>query len=485
MKIVFFYNRFENLGIEILSSYLKSQGHQVTLLFDPQLFNDGYLKIKYLAKKFDYRERILNKLGKIKPDLIAFSVLTDNYRWALNLAKLIKKRHNIPIVFGGIHCTSVPDEVISNSCVDYVIRGEGEYALDELAKAIGHKKPVVNIKNLTYRKGKRIVHNKLRDFIKDLNILPFADKELFHRAIPYSKLNYTLMTARGCPFNCTYCFNHMYKKIYTNKGKYLRKRSVDNVIQELKEAKRKYGFKFVSIIDDVFMTDNEWLKDFAEKYQKEIKVPFRCIGHVNYINEENIKFLKDSGCKVIQIGIQTTSDNTRRNIIHRFETNEIIKKASKVIKRKGITFEIDHILGFPKEGIKEQIEAALFYNEIRPDIINVYWLKCFPKTDIIKYMIEDKKLSQKDIDLIEKGYFPSYIQGGSVKNIRELKKFASLFNMIPILPPKIIDFIIRKKLYNLANFGNKFMIISRIIKSIFWKDIRLIEFLSFYKHYLL
>ena len=484
MKILFVCNRFENLGVEILSSFLKSHGHKVELAFDPQLFNDGYLTIPFLAKKCDYRKKILKKVENFKPDLIAFSVLTDNYLWALNISKLIKKRYTTPIVFGGIHPTSVPEIVMEHNCVDFVIRGEGENALLDLITSLDKNKPFSKINNLVFRKNNLVVINELRNFVSDLDSLPYPDKDLFYRFIPYSKQTYTIMTSRGCPFNCTYCFNHMYKKLYLDKGKYLRKRSVDNVIDELKKAKLKYGFNFVSILDDVFMFDNEWLKDFCRKYKNEINIPFRCIGHVNFINQENTFLLKTAGCKVIQIGVQTTCDYTRKNIINRNEINETIEKASRIIKKNNIKLEVDHILGFPYETGKEQIEAAKFYNQIRPDIINTYWLKCFPKTEIIKYMLEDNKLTECDIRKIERGYGNSYISGGSVKDVKELQKFSSLLNIIPLLPQGAVNFIIKNKLYSMANFGKTFLVLTRLIKSFFWKDIRLFEFLTFYKYYI-
>jgi radical SAM superfamily enzyme YgiQ (UPF0313 family) len=485
MKVLFLYNRFENLGIEILSSVLKKEGHIVKLAFDPQLFNDGYLNMPFLSKRYNFTFKILEGIKKFMPDLICFSVITDNYQWALKLARIIKKNFEIPIIFGGIHATSVPEEVISHDFIDFAIMGEGEEALVELVKCLEKNKDYTRIKNLVFRKNNKIIKNEVRNLIEDLDSLPFPDKEIFYNFIPFAKKTYSIMAGRGCPFSCTYCFNNMYKKIYHNKGLYLRKRSVDNVIKELKIRKEKYNYNFVSIQDDVFMTDDKWLSEFCDKYAKEIRVPFRCIGHVNCINEGNIRMLKRAGCKIIQIGIQTTSDYTRKNIINRYENNGIIRKASRIIKENGITLEIDHIIGFPYEVEKDQIEAAKFYNEIRPDIINCYWLKCFPKTDIILHMINDKKLNEKDVEAIEKGLEKSYICGGSVKNIKEMKKFFSLFNMIPVLPKWMISIIIKYNLYYLANFGKGFMIILRGIKSAFSMDIRLMEFISFYKNYML
>ncbi|HRZ85789.1 MAG TPA: radical SAM protein [Candidatus Paceibacterota bacterium] len=484
MKVLFLYNRFESLGIEILSAILKEKKHEVKLAFDPQLFNDGYLNIPYLSKRYDYTQKILKYIKEYQPEVICFSVLTDNYQWALKLGKIIKNEFNIPIIFGGVHVTSVPEEVMSNDFIDFAIIGEGDIALVKLLDCIENNKDYKKIKNLVFRKKGEIIKNDVGNLIKNLNSIPFPDKDIFYEFIPFAKKTYSIMTGRGCPFSCTYCFNSMYKKIYKNKGVYLRKRSVDNVIQELKERKLKYNYNFVSILDDVFMTDEKWTEEFCKKYLENINLPFRCIGHVNCINENIVQMLKKSGCKIIQIGVQTTCDYTRKNVIKRYETNDAIKRAAEIIKKYGISLEIDHIIGFPYETENEQIEAAKFYNEIRPEIINCYWLKCFPETEIIQHMIKDKKLIEKDVESINKGLEASYISGGSVKNMKEMKKFFSLFNMISILPKSFVNYIINHKLYYLTNFGKTFMIFIRSIKSIFSIDIRLLEFFYFYKRYI-
>jgi radical SAM superfamily enzyme YgiQ (UPF0313 family) len=485
VRVLFAYNRFESFGIEVLSSFLKSHGHDTDLLFDPQLFNDGYVDIPPLARLFDHRKRLLKKIEETKPDLMAVGVITDNYQWALNLARSAKERLSVPIVFGGAHCTAVPEEVISHDCVDFVIVGEAEYALLELVEALEKGEDYSRIKNLVFEKDGRVVANEVRNLVEDLDELPLPDKDLFYDVIPYARRTYSLMTSRGCPYSCTYCFNNVYRRIYKNKGRYLRRRSVDNVIEELKVMKERYGCRFVAIHDDVFMTDDAWIAEFCEKYKSAIGVPFRCIGHVNYMNESNIRMLKDAGCEIIQIGVQTTCEHTRRNVIHRYETNEVIARASRIVKEAKIRLELDHILGFPYEGEKEHVEAARFYNEIRPDIINCYWLACLPKTDIIKHMIDDGRLSEEDVEGIEKGLDKSFVLGGSVRDVRNLRKFSSLFSLIPVLPRRVIDTVIRRRLYRLTNFGNTFMASMRVIKSLFWRDIRLLEFISFYKRYMI
>ena len=135
MKVLFIYPENESLGIQILSSVLKQRGHHTDLLLDPKLYNDLEFNVKYMARKYDSIARVIEKVRNYEPDLIAFSVVTDEYLWSKRVAKNIKKQFNdVPIVFGGIHPTAVPEKVLENSFVDFVIVGEGEDALLEFVE---------------------------------------------------------------------------------------------------------------------------------------------------------------------------------------------------------------------------------------------------------------------------------------------------------------------------------------------------------------
>ena len=117
MRITFVYMGAESLAIEYLSSVLKARGHAVSLAFDPALFDDKqYLSLPALAKVFSARKRLINSVVALKPDLVAFSVGTDIYAWALSMARDIKKALNVPVIFGGVHATAVPERVIANNC---------------------------------------------------------------------------------------------------------------------------------------------------------------------------------------------------------------------------------------------------------------------------------------------------------------------------------------------------------------------------------
>lgn len=419
MKILFIYNGAENIGIEYLSSYLKSKGHKTRLLFDPAVFSGNQLiDNKFLAKIFSVDELIVKKAILYKPDLIAFSTFTGNYQWCLKMANDLKKQSTIPIVFGGVHTTAVPQEVLKNSCVDYVIIGEAEEALIELMENLGrkNKKNLLKMPNLGYRIGEKIVINSPRPYIRDLNSLPFPDKSLFYDKVPLLQHNYLVITSRGCPFDCTYCSNNMSHALYCNEVNHLRRRNPQNVIEELKWAKKKYNIKLVSFIDDVFTSSKKWLEEFIPLYKKEIGIPFFCSVHPNTVSEDIVNLLKSGGCWFITMGVQSASERIRKDIFHRHCSNSKMLESVSYIKKAGIIISLDNIFGAPTEKEKDLKMGLDFYNQAKPDRLITFWLTYYPNTQIIETAKKHHYLSDKDIDDINNGKTGFAHGGGSSFN---------------------------------------------------------------------
>ncbi|MDD5746719.1 MAG: cobalamin-dependent protein, partial [Candidatus Omnitrophica bacterium] len=222
MKIAFVSDSNERLGIEYLSGVLKAHGHEVRLFIDDKLFDDEYISSRYLSGIFDSKKRIVSELKVYKPDLIGLSMLTTFYGWACSMAALIKREMNVPIIFGGIHPTIVPERVIANDNVDIVCVGEGEYPLLELVQSMERGAIDYGIKNLWFKNGGRIIANDIRPLLGDLNELPFADKEIFYSARPHYAQTYYIVTGRGCAHACSYCGHSYLKELYRGKGPYLR-----------------------------------------------------------------------------------------------------------------------------------------------------------------------------------------------------------------------------------------------------------------------
>src|SRR4029077_8730883 len=136
MRVGFVQQSFEKLAVEQLMSVCQEAGAEVALFVDPTLFSDSFYENRFLEKCFDVRRKLVERIIRANIDLLAFSVVSDDYLWAASIASLIKQQRDIPTVFGGVHPTAVPEFVASHPAVDYVCQGEGEEALIELLQCV-------------------------------------------------------------------------------------------------------------------------------------------------------------------------------------------------------------------------------------------------------------------------------------------------------------------------------------------------------------
>lgn len=485
MRVTFVYLAAESLAIEYLSSALKAAGHKVHLSFDPGLFDDKqYLDIPLLARLFNSKERVLGDICSSQPGLVAFSIGTDNYLWAKNIAQALRQRLDVPVIFGGIHATAVPERVLSSPFIDMVCVGEGDKALVELAGALERREEIRNIKNIWFKKDGNIIKNPPRDLISDLDTLLLPDKELFERDILIKQGKYMLMTSRGCPYKCTYCYNDVLKDFYAGRGKFVRQRSIKNVLDELVIMKERYDYSSVAFMDDLFVGNRNWFKEFIPQYKKLINVPYSCMTATHVINEEMAYLLKDSGCTRLQFGIQTMNAPTRNEILKRsFEKNEDISRAIDACDKLGISYSLDHIFGIPREGEREYKETAEFFVQTKADRICCYALFYYPKTNIIQHAKEAGLLGQRDIENIEEGTARLYVYGSSLKG-GDLKLFYSLrklYSLAPLLPKRLNLYLLKTNLYLYLRFLPRFItLFCELISALKTRHPRGRDYLTYY-----
>jgi len=487
MNIVFISSACETLAIEYLTAALKKAGHQCSLCFDPQLFNDTFLSNRVLQKLFDYSPEIINQVTSCNPDLVAFSVVSDNYPWALDLADKIKKVRDVPIVFGGIHPSSVPEYVIQQPSIDYLVIGEGEEALVELSNNLGDRDSCQKIPNIWTKNGKEIIKNQVRPLIQDLNSLPFPDKDIFYSKLPYLHQGYITITSRGCTNKCTFCNNSLYKeKIYHGKGNFFRRRSPENVLTELRQAKEKYCYATVHFWDEIFISDKPWLSEFLEGYKKEINLPFTCCIHVNFIDEEVVSLLKHAHCWQAIMGVQSLNEELKRNILNRREPNEKVKTTIELLRDAGILTVCENMFGLPTQTEEDLLSMLQFYNETRPNRLSLYFLRYYPGTKIIDIALEHHMLTPEDVEELNRGLNPrSFVQGGTITE-KSFAKIQSYLVFLLVLPKWLNRFLIRTRIYRiLPNLGMLAHSISRVLDRNKEFDIDAARFIKRYKRFLL
>lgn len=465
MKIALINDYAQQLGMQYLSSVLKRGGHEVRVFLDPQLFDDDVISIKFLARIFDYKKKLISELKAFHPDLVGVSVVTDFYQWASAIAKMIKSEIDVPIIFGGIHPTLVPERVIKNESVDMVCVGEGEYPMLELANSLEKGKTDYTIRNIWFKKGDTIIRNELRPLIEEIDSLPMPDAGIYFLQYPYFKRTglYLISATRGCPNACSYCCHSYLHDLYKHKGRYVRQRSVRNVISELKLGKEKYGIKFVAFMDNCFGADLAWLKEFAFEYKKEIGLTFECVMHPDHVSPDSVKYLKAAGCYAVTMGIQSWNENLRKEILFRDIKNDVMERAINLIKDAKILLMTDSIFDLPGQVEEDIINCAYHYVDVRPKRIYFYMLRYYPRTALTQTAKDRSLLTSERFEEVMEGVnVTSFAIGGDKVNKKTIK-FQILFYLIDLLPKKVSRYIIDKKLYNFfpVIFGPAIIVILR------------------------
>lgn len=360
------------LGAGYLGAVARAAGHEVRL---GVLLHDDVVS---LARTFG-------------ADLVGFTATTGFHLRYLALAKSLKRSlPSVTVVMGGAHPTFFPEVIESTEALDAVCIGEGEEAFVEFLDALERDRDPTKTRNFWVRlPGNRIARNPLRPRVENLDSLPFPDRTLWH---PYSK-RMTLktpfvMAARGCPYRCSYCFNHAYNRLYDFDARMIRRRSVHNVIAELRDLKAAYPVELVVFQDDIFILDPEWVAEFSRRYRAEIALPFHCHLRANLVTREIVTALADAGCVSIKMAIESGDDDIRNTLLKRGMSREQIVSATTLVRDAGIVLVTQNILGNPGETIQQAMETLRLNIQCKPSYAFATLLQPYPRTQIGDYVEE-------------------------------------------------------------------------------------------------
>ena len=321
----------------------------------------------------DLEENIfVDKIKQLNPRIVAISLLSPYVLIAKRLTELIKKYTSATVVWGGVGPTLDPKDHIK--LADVICVGEGERAFEELVASIRDGKDYKNIKNLWVNDGPKVIKNKMGPLVQDLDSLPFAeygnDNMYFIEHNKLSKedpeLDHSrlyLQSSRGCPYSCTFCIEAQYHEIYDGLGTFVRRRSVGNLIKEIKMHidKPNNRKKRIYFIDEVFGSAKGFIDEFAPRYRKEVGLPFDVLYHPKTLKLRVLDKLVEAGVGEINFGIQTGSDIIRNTVYNRPGTNAEIVELSQDIKKHNIRIKYDLILDNDfetKETLKECINLV-------------------------------------------------------------------------------------------------------------------------------
>lgn len=366
------------LGLGYISSYMKSKGHDV-LLLDPEIQGISESDLEDIIQKED-------------PKIIGLSSVTPNFSLACRMAKKIKKITDAVIIYGGIHASTFPQEIVQlHPEFDIVAYGEGEETMAELADTLDGSSYSIEklkmIKGICFRENNDVHKTPPRPRIPDIDSLPFPDRESIdldlYKAtghIGVSSRVANMITSRGCPARCTFC------ESFLTMGYKYRGHSAEYVLSEIDYLKQQYGVKQIVFNDDTFTIDHERVKKICQYFlDQHFDIKWFCFARVNTIRDiEMLELMKAAGCVQINFGIETGDEGMLKSI-KKGTTLDQARKALGLCRKVGIKTSAGFIFGFPGE-TKQTIERTIkFAVELNPDVALFNILVPFPGTETFKF----------------------------------------------------------------------------------------------------
>ncbi len=399
------------LGMRLVSSYLKSAGHHVESLF---------MSSKRDTAEADFGDAVMEAFIERcrRADLIGMSLMTNTFHRASVLTERLRQAGiKAPIIWGGTHPTVAPDESIE--VADLICVGEGEEPMLQLVEHMQRGKDPTGIGSLGFRGGGPFgnashIRNPVAPLEQQLDDYPFADYELeTHWVIERDALvparldnlrgtlhRLRIETTRGCPYPCTFCNNAALLKIYKGKGSWVRKRSNENVIEEILRARACFPtIEAVNIVDDLFFVRSEVdIEDFAVQYRRRVNLPLELDAFPNTITRAKVKSLARVPIGLISMGIQSASQDTLKNIYKRPTPIEKIVEGIETFHENGIRAEYHYIVSNPYEPEANLIETMRFAatHHRGPAVLRVFPLMFYPGTPLYDRARADGLIGERD-----------------------------------------------------------------------------------------
>jgi len=379
-----------------IAANVRDKGHDARILLLP-----GYLEpnlspaVEAFIRDYD-------------PDLIGISLMSFEFFPAKNLTRLLKQKFQIPIIWGGVHPTMRPDDCLKYA--DYVCIGEGENVVVTLLEHIRDKGKSVlpDIPNVWVNDNGSIITTPINPPEENLDSLPFQEylpdyfyvfhkdkiynfaenRSLYNRYALYGGISHMIMTSRGCPLKCSFCGNSFLSRVY---GKKIRKRSVENVISELKEAKKNPRVLYINIEDDCFMAHSrEWIQKFCDEYKKHINLPFMARAIPTMLDRDKLFMLKKAGLSWVLMGVQSGSDRVNFEIYDRKIRFSTVMKAVETISDAKTAAFLELIVDNPYETEKDMLETIDSMSRLKkPYVISLAHLTFFHGTPLAERAIKD------------------------------------------------------------------------------------------------
>ena len=355
-------------------------------------FDINLIDLRALKDWDHFRAEIASR----KPDVCGLTMMTVDHNPVMRCLEIIKEVNpEVLTLVGGPHPTFLPQEVLADANVDYVVTGEGEVTFPKLLAL--------------FDQGQRPQQRLWAGERPNLDEMPFPNRDLFLQE--WQRVGYdlespevpfvvelpppfvTIIAGRGCRYNCNFCKpaeNYLF-------GKGTRRRSVASVIAELSHLRERFRFNSLMFHDDCLTEDRAWVREFCRAYRAEgFTQPFFCQSRADIIvrREDMVKMMVDVGLRGYFIGFESGSDRVLR-FLRKGSTRDLNLKAAAICKKYGITIWANYMLGLPTETQEEVLETISMLKEIDPDYYSPAFFTPHPGSDLFDYC------RQHDLSMIE------------------------------------------------------------------------------------
>jgi len=339
------------LGILYLASAVREK-----LNIQPEIMDLGFIKNPF--------QEIQDRVRGNQYQWVGISAMITMAEPAKKIAQLIKSiSPETKVILGGPHPTTLPEKCLNHN-FDYLALGEAEQTICEIIE----KPEPENIQGVWFKKNGEWIKNPLRPMIENLDALPFPAFDLIELN-QYKRLWFQLDTigrpvrgasiiaSRGCPYQCSFCQPTL-EKLF---GKKLRKRSPGNIVAELVWLKERFQIEGFIFVDDTLMIDKAWCQELAKEIvQARLNLVFGANFRAELVEEDILERLKSAGLRKIYLGIESSSERIRNNVLNKKISNEEIQRAVGIAKKLGLKAQGYFMIGAPGE-TKKEVKATLAY----------------------------------------------------------------------------------------------------------------------------
>lgn len=389
-------------------------------------------------------KRAQENLAQLQPDYVLYSCFSATVPAYVRFDRILKARLKVVSVIGGPAVTYGWSD-LQDSTIDALCVGEGENALTDF---IMHGVTGRNI----FLRGQEPSGDYYP--LVDLDSLPLPDRSAVyaHDSLLRNAPSKQFFSGRGCPYNCTYCFNHKFRQMFKSCGPAIRKKSVEYLLEEIAQVRRTYPLTSVTFNDDTFILNKPWFLEFCARFPREIGLPYTCNVRANLVDEDITWGLKESNCRSVNWSIETGNEHLRNQVLQRNMSDEQIIRAADLLHKYNIVFRIGNVIALPGESLQQMDETVALNIRARPYLGLANIFVPFPGLALTEYAKQIGCYQEQSQYHLPRDYFTRSVLNYTPQENQHIYKLMCLFPLLVNFPGLFHRQVVRALLFRLPRW---------------------------------